>query len=432
MSHVVVNVYHRREIEDTPTCTFPVTDSTSLDELRRHIYAGCRLLPSQVDLTINARLNTAPPGSAEKYRLFGIDHEMIWHMVLQNATPVLNFSLLDLVVESVPVNNQTNYDPCPASVPGSSKEIPVPDSPIGCDDAPVVESPRGINSMTPQNLYDLFDRINENTSSDSSSDDLGDDPVVGEDDMAEIEDEIRVQEILKEWQMSIPFINRGLQHPCPAFNDDVPMPYKDEAFFGNPPRLDGPFSVGQMFESKAELKSKLFGFAMKKNFELQVTQTNKTCYVVICRAPRCPWRLYAKTTETGSWIIVTNPYEHSCYSIAAKVDSRQMTARMIAEIIKPGLIDDLEFTIKACRNAVRIKFPTVQPSYNKIWRGREKAIGDLFGSWEKAYELLPSLLNAIQRSNPGTKYRIQHEPSPCMGVHIFNRVAWAFGPCIKA
>ena len=44
--------------------------------------------------------------------------------------------------------------------------------------------------------------------------------------------------------MSIPFINRGLQHHCPAFNDDVPMPYKDEAFFGYPPRIDDQFLLG--------------------------------------------------------------------------------------------------------------------------------------------------------------------------------------------
>jgi hypothetical protein len=30
----------------------------------------------------------------------------------------------------------------------------------------------------------------------------------------EIEDAIDVEEIVKEWQMFIPFINRGMKHPC--------------------------------------------------------------------------------------------------------------------------------------------------------------------------------------------------------------------------
>ena len=89
-------------------------------------------------------------------------------------------------------------------------------------------------------------------------------------------------------------------------------------------------------------------------------------------------------------------------------------------------------SIKACRFAVRNQYKMIQPSYNKIWRGRELAIADLFGSWEKAYELLPSMLGAIQTSTPGTKYVIEHEPSTKMGIRIFTRVAWAFGPCIES
>ena len=77
MSEVIINVYHRREISDAPTCTFPVSDATSLDELRKHIYVSIHLLPSQFDLTINARLNTTPPDSAEKYQLFSVDEETI-------------------------------------------------------------------------------------------------------------------------------------------------------------------------------------------------------------------------------------------------------------------------------------------------------------------------------------------------------------------
>jgi hypothetical protein len=32
--------------------------------------------------------------------------------------------------------------------------------------------------------------------------------------MDEIDDTVDVKEIVKEWQMSIPFINRGMKHLC--------------------------------------------------------------------------------------------------------------------------------------------------------------------------------------------------------------------------
>jgi hypothetical protein len=200
MSQVLINVYYHREILDAPTCTFLISDTTSFDELKRHICGGIHLLPSQFDLTIRARLNTAPPGSVEKFQLFNIDHEMVWQMMLQHATPVLNFKLLELVVESVPVVSQNNYDPYPGSEPGSSRDRPVFESPIYCD---------GPSEMAvSDDLPNYFDQLNNDTDSDSNSDPDG--PVVEEEDMAEIEDGIRVEEVIKEWKLSIPFINRDL------------------------------------------------------------------------------------------------------------------------------------------------------------------------------------------------------------------------------
>jgi hypothetical protein len=80
-------------------------------------------------------------------------------------------------------------------------------------------------------------------------------------------------------------------------------------------------------------------------------------------------------------------------------------------------------TVKEARGLVKQKFPTVQPSYNKLWRERKLAIADIFGSWERSYEMLPSLLAAIQNSTYGTKYIIETAPSIKFGVEIFDRVA---------
>ena len=65
----------------------------------------------------------------------------------------------------------------------------------------------------------------------------------------------------------------------------------------------------------------------------------------------------------------------------------------------------MEMSVTEARGLVKLRFPTVHPSYNKIRRGREFAIADLFGSWEKSYEMLTSLLNAIQETTLGTKFR---------------------------
>jgi hypothetical protein len=77
--------------------------------------------------------------------------------------------------------------------------------------------------------------------------------------------------------------------------------------------------------------------------------------------------MYATPNITSIWEIKTNPLEHSYFGSATRADHNQMTSRMIADIVKNQLRDNLEMTVKEVRCLVRQKFPTVQPNYNKLW-----------------------------------------------------------------
>jgi hypothetical protein len=201
------------------------------------------------------------------------------------------------------------------------------------------------------------------------------------------------------------------------------MPYVDEPYFRKPPRIDEQFGVGQQFSTKSELKVKIADFHVQRNIELEVTNSSKTKLVMKCKDSNYSWRMYVIPNITGIWEIKINPLEHSCFGNATRADHSQMTSRMIADIIKNRLRDNLEMTVKEARGLVRQKFPTVQPSYNKLWRERELTIANLFGSWEMSYKILLSLLAAIQNSTCGTKYIIETVPSTKFGVEIFDRVA---------
>lgn len=114
--------------------------------------------------------------------------------------------------------------------------------------------------------------------------------------------------------------------------------------------------------------------------QLEVVNSNRNLLIMKCKDESCRWRLYAKTNMTGSWEVVTNPLLHSCYDSATILDHHMMTARLITNIIRDSLRRNLEMTWKQAKNLVKQRFPTVEPSYNKIWRGKELAIADLFGS----------------------------------------------------
>jgi hypothetical protein len=57
-----------------------------------------------------------------------------------------------------------------------------------------------------------------------------------------------------------------------------------------------------------------------------------------------------------------------------------MNSRMIADIVKNRLRENIEMIIKETKGLVKQKFPTVQSNYNKLWRGMELVIVDFFCS----------------------------------------------------
>jgi hypothetical protein len=70
---LLINVYHGGQILNTSTgtgydihaaCTFSADETINLRDLKRQIHAGLELLPSQFNISIRARINTAPADSS--------------------------------------------------------------------------------------------------------------------------------------------------------------------------------------------------------------------------------------------------------------------------------------------------------------------------------------------------------------------------------
>jgi hypothetical protein len=93
------------------------------------------------------------------------------------------------------------------------------------------------------------------------------------------------------------------------------------------------------------------------------------------------------------WVINTNPYDHTCVQEITRSDHAQLTTKVIADVIKRELAEDMTLIIKIICALLRVKFSGVNPSYAKIWRGHEKAISQNFESWEGSYGILPRLFN---------------------------------------
>jgi hypothetical protein len=98
---------------------------------------------------------------------------------------------------------------------------------------------------------------------------------------------------------------------------------------------------------------KIADFRVQRNIELKVTNNSKSKLVMKYKNSNCPWRMYVAPNITDIWEIKTNPLEHSYFGSATRADHSQLTSKMIADIIKNQLRENLEMIIKEVRGLVK-------------------------------------------------------------------------------
>jgi hypothetical protein len=140
---------------------------------------------------------------------------------------------------------------------------------------------------------------------------------------------------------------------CAQFADNTRIPYVDDPYFRKSPRIDEQFGVDQPFNIKLELKLKITDFHVQRNIELEVSNNSKSKLVMKYKDFNCPWRIYATPNITGIWEIRINSLEHSYFDSATRADHSQVTSRMIADIIKNRLRENLEITVKEVKGLVK-------------------------------------------------------------------------------
>jgi hypothetical protein len=157
--------------------------------LKRQIHADLELLRSQFNISISARINTALADSGVFLSLFRVISEEIWRMIkITVSYQILEYKTLELVIESESIFSSDYYDP--TSIPESSN--------------PVMTEEK-IHSWAWEQLSYCISVQNVNVDEDDIQN-------VTDINMNKIEDVIDVKEIVKKWQMSVSFINRGMKH----------------------------------------------------------------------------------------------------------------------------------------------------------------------------------------------------------------------------
>jgi len=424
-----------------PRLTLSGSENITLEEIKNVIYRGLGVEESQYSIDIQCRINTAPIG----YFFFNVMYvydESSWRIAYEAAYSKMG--MVELYVKLNPIETGWNdhmyvsshFDGCNV-ISSTSQQACVVSNRVKKNQP--VSTDENLNQQEITNLEPIptdNDELNDdedyNVESDENTDSADDE--AGEDDeILEADEEIDIGPNVNRRGSYNPFIGRGWVHPASSFHDSSQWVPADYPLIGTDVSIDGLIAEKQSFQSKEHLNHAVSKWHIDNNKEFKVRESGRKKLRYVCRDENCSWYLYATPTGAGdAWGIRKCPYKHICRATAARVDHAQLTAKMIADIIREDVQNNTSLPIKHIRGLVRKVYPGVNPTYNKLWRAREIAIAYLFGSWSGSYALLPQLLNAIILSNPGSKAVVYSNPLPCAGVRQFSRAAWAFAPCIQA
>ncbi|CAH9112394.1 unnamed protein product [Cuscuta epithymum] len=131
------------------------------------------------------------------------------------------------------------------------------------------------------------------------------------------------------------------------------------------------------------------------------------------------------------FIVVRYPGPHSdtCVGNNDRDDHVAITSDFIARDVIDLIRTDPSLKVHTIIELLKEKYGYTV-SYKCTWLGKQKAIDEIFGGWEKSYSELPYFMAALQHSNLKA---IVHWYPPLTGptecVH-FHRVFWAFKPSI--
>ncbi|XP_008679794.1 uncharacterized protein [Zea mays] len=207
--------------------------------------------------------------------------------------------------------------------------------------------------------------------------------------------------------------------PCLDNDDDVVM------FDINNPVM----RLGSTYSSMKEFRLSMIQYAIKQEFELGIEATSTRRYRGYCKGGDCPWSIHArKKVEESPTIIVTAMTDvHTCTS-SGRRKTKTPTSGWVAAQALPLLKKKPTMGAKELQTALQDTY-NVQIAYLTLWRGREKALAELFGSWEESFQLLFSWKQAVLEKMPDSVVEIDVREED--GKVYFHRFFCAFGPCIK-
>ncbi|KAG5224038.1 Mutator transposase [Salix suchowensis] len=168
-------------------------------------------------------------------------------------------------------------------------------------------------------------------------------------------------------------------------------------------------AVGQEFPDVFSCRRALRDTAIALHFEMQTIKSDKTRFTAKCASEGCPWRIHAaKLPGVPTFTIRTIHESHTCGGIS-HLGHQQASVQWVANSVERQLKENPNYKPKEILEEIH-RVHGITLSYKQAWRGKERIMAAMRGSFEEGYRLLPQYCDQVKRTNPGSISSVYGNP----------------------
>ncbi|GFP99760.1 hypothetical protein PHJA_002120100 [Phtheirospermum japonicum] len=168
--------------------------------------------------------------------------------------------------------------------------------------------------------------------------------------------------------------------------------------------------VGQEFTDVKACRRALRDTAIALHFEMQTIKSDKTRFTAKCATENCPWRIHAaKLPGVPTFTIRTIVDNHTCGGIQ-HLGHQQASVQWVASSVEQRLRENPNYKPKEILEEIH-RTHGITLSYKQAWRGKERIMAAMRGSFEEGYRLLPQYCEQVKRTNPGSIASVYGNPT---------------------
>ncbi|XP_020676180.1 uncharacterized protein LOC114578331 [Dendrobium catenatum] len=183
-------------------------------------------------------------------------------------------------------------------------------------------------------------------------------------------------------------------------------------------------AVGTFFPDAKHFKHALRSVAIKENFGIRIKASDKTRVIATCSYEGCEWRIRASLCEDTQTFEIRRVYGvHTCPGIN-RAGNKLATTAWVANEIEDIVKRNPDIPPKDINNNLEKDYGLSLP-YMKLWRSREHARDNIFGSIDENYKWVPKLHAELLNRNPGSHITYSYDKLD----HSFRRFYICFKVC---